>query len=166
MVHPTSHETSRIPWYSGTYYRKATLFSLTRLSLSMAGLSRPLQLTDDLMTSRRFGRTVIIRPMTPNPQRLPAYARIRFRLFPVRSPLLRESQLMSFPAGNEMFHFPAFPTSPDTMTLKHLGCFWLPHSDIPGSKLARSSPRLFAARYVLRRLLLPRHSPCALHTFS
>ena len=30
----------------------------------------------------------------------------RFRLFPVRSPLLRESRLISFPLGTEMFHFP------------------------------------------------------------
>ncbi len=30
-----------------------------------------------------------------------------FRLFPVRSPLLWESLLFSFPAGTEMFHFPA-----------------------------------------------------------
>ena len=29
-------------------------------------------------------------------------------LFPVRSPLLRESQLISFPKGTEMFHFPSF----------------------------------------------------------
>ncbi len=28
------------------------------------------------------------------------------RLLPVRSPLLGESQLMSFPKGTEMFHFP------------------------------------------------------------
>ncbi len=32
----------------------------------------------------------------------------RFRLFPFRSPLLRESQLISFPKGTEMFHFPSF----------------------------------------------------------
>ena len=30
-----------------------------------------------------------------------------FGLFPVRSPLLRESRLISFPAGTEMFQFPA-----------------------------------------------------------
>ena len=30
----------------------------------------------------------------------------RFRLFPLRSPLLRESRLISFPSGTEMFHFP------------------------------------------------------------
>ena len=33
---------------------------------------------------------------------------LRFRLFPFRSPLLWESRLISFPAGTEMFHFPAF----------------------------------------------------------
>ena len=32
----------------------------------------------------------------------------RFGLFPVRSPLLRESRLISFPQGTEMFHFPWF----------------------------------------------------------
>ena len=30
----------------------------------------------------------------------------RFGLFPLRSPLLRESRLISFPSGTEMFHFP------------------------------------------------------------
>ena len=32
-----------------------------------------------------------------------------FGLFRFRSPLLTESRLLSLPAGNEMFHFPAFP---------------------------------------------------------
>jgi hypothetical protein len=30
----------------------------------------------------------------------------QFRLVPVRSPLLRESRLLSFPPGTEMFQFP------------------------------------------------------------
>ncbi len=38
----------------------------------------------------------------------------------------------------------------------------LPHSDIRGSTIARISPRLFAACYVLHRLLVPRHPPNAL----
>ena len=38
----------------------------------------------------------------------------------------------------------------------------LPHSEIPGSMLICSSPRLIAACHVFRRLLMPRHSPCAL----
>src|SRR3990167_4139507 len=32
----------------------------------------------------------------------------RYRLFPFRSPLLGKSRLISFPAGTEMFQFPAF----------------------------------------------------------
>ena len=32
----------------------------------------------------------------------------RFGLFPLRSPLLRESRLISFPSGTEMFQFPEF----------------------------------------------------------
>ena len=38
----------------------------------------------------------------------------------------------------------------------------LPHSDIPGSMRICHSPELFAACHVLHRLLVPRHSPCAL----
>ena len=37
-----------------------------------------------------------------------------------------------------------------------------PHSEIPGSKLICSSPRLIAACHVLLRLLMPRHSLYAL----
>jgi hypothetical protein len=38
----------------------------------------------------------------------------------------------------------------------------LPHSEIHGSTIARISPWLFAACYVLHRLLVPRHPPNAL----
>src|SRR5438034_4144717 len=38
----------------------------------------------------------------------------------------------------------------------------LPHSEILGSQLVCSSPRLIAAYHVLRRLPVPRHPPCAL----
>ena len=37
-----------------------------------------------------------------------------------------------------------------------------PHSEISGSMLICSSPKLIAACHVLHRLLMPRHSPCAL----
>ena len=74
----------------------AALFSVsgTRLSLALAGLSRPLPL--------------------PTPRsRMPALQprmneSMRFGLIPVRSPLLGESRLISFPSGTEMFHFPEF----------------------------------------------------------
>jgi hypothetical protein len=42
----------------------------------------------------------------------------------------------------------------------------LPHSEIHGSKLIRSSPRLFAAYHVLHRLCMPRHPPNALTTLN
>ena len=35
-----------------------------------------------------------------------------FRLFPLRSPLLRESHLLSLPKGTEMVQFPSFATMP------------------------------------------------------
>ena len=41
-----------------------------------------------------------------------------------------------------------------------------PHSDIYGSMDICSSPQLFAAYHVLRRLLVPRHSPYALSSLT
>jgi hypothetical protein len=40
----------------------------------------------------------------------------------------------------------------------------LPHSEIPGSTIARISPGLFAACHVLHRLSVPRHPPDALNS--
>ena len=48
-------------------------------------------------------------PATPRQQRLHAVTLPRFRLSPVRSPLLRGSRLLSLPPGTEMFQFPGFP---------------------------------------------------------
>ena len=42
----------------------------------------------------------------------------------------------------------------------------LPHSDICGSQVARTSPQLFAACHVLHRLSAPRHPPNALETLD
>ena len=48
-------------------------------------------------------------PTTPYWQRYQALPPVRFRLFPFRSPLLRESLLLSFPRVTEMFQFTRFP---------------------------------------------------------
>jgi hypothetical protein len=48
-------------------------------------------------------------PATPNRQRHRASAPVGFGLIPFRSPLLRESLLLSLPRGNQMFQFPRFP---------------------------------------------------------
>ena len=42
----------------------------------------------------------------------------------------------------------------------------LPHSEIPGSKVVCTSPRLFAAYHVFHRLHVPRHPPYALSSFT
>jgi hypothetical protein len=50
---------------------------------------------------------------------------VRFGLFPFRSPLLRESLLLSLPRGTEMFQFPRFPLSVlcvQTGVTPHDGC--------------------------------------------
>lgn len=51
-------------------------------------------------------------PATPNTQRTGAYTCTRFRLFPLRSPLLRESLLLSFPGVTKMFQFAPFASPP------------------------------------------------------
>ena len=63
-----------------------------------------------------------------------------------------------------MFQFRAFPPygyliHPTVLEYCSSG---FPHSEISGSSLICSSPKLFAACRVLHRLLMPRHSPCAL----
>jgi hypothetical protein len=68
-------------------------------------------------------------PTTPFRQRHQALTPARFSLFPFRSPLLRESRLLSFPQGTEMFQFPWFPLTSlyiqDGVT-PHYGCWVSP----------------------------------------
>ena len=104
-------------------------------------------------------------PTTPNAQRLLAMTRVRFGLFPFRSPLLRESRLLSFPVGTEMFHFPTFPPPALCVhagAMGHYAHSGFPIRRSPDRSLVADSPGLIAGSYVLLRLLVPRHSPCAL----
>ena len=63
-----------------------------------------------------------------------------------------------------MFQFRRFPAYAyliqRTLTVYCTAGF--PHSEISGSKPMCGSPKLIAACHVLLRLLMPRHSPCAL----
>ncbi len=64
-------------------------------------------------------------PTTPIWQRHQAVPPDRFGLFPFRSPLLRESQLLSFPRVTEMFQFTRFPPLAlcvQTRVTPHDGC--------------------------------------------
>ena len=64
-------------------------------------------------------------PTTPSWQRHQALTPARFGLIPFRSPLLRESLLLSSPRGTEMFQFPRFPLPAlciQTGVTPHDGC--------------------------------------------
>jgi hypothetical protein len=147
--------------------RKIGRHSRTRLSRSMAGLSRPVPLCSDLVTCAPIARSKFDAPATPSQLTLARITLRRFWLFRVRSPLLAESRLMSFPAGTEMFQFPACP-SPELWYSFRDGQLWAgrvaPFRDLriiaccqlPGAY--RRLPRLSSA-------LVPRHPPCALREF-
>ena len=81
----------------------------------------------------------------------------RFGLLRVRSPLLAQSFLLSFPPGTKMFQFPGFALGLEPSAGIASGGF--PHSDIRGSQGICPSPRLFAAYHVLHRLREPQASP-------
>ena len=105
-------------------------------------------------------------PTTPHVQRLLAITHIRFGLFRVRSPLLTESRLFSFPVGTEMFHFPTFPPAALCVQAEvaghDSGIFRVSLFGDPRISLVTSSPGLIAGSYVLLRLLVPRYPPYAL----
>ena len=79
-----------------------------------------------------------------------------------RSVLSPRPVLMSVPPATEMFQFAGFASSSYEFRRGYPLPGGLPHSDIPGSPIARISPGLFAACHVLRRLSVPRHPPDAL----
>ena len=117
------------------------------------------QLTEWLVTCRPCGQTG---PTTP-PCKHDGLGYLR-----VRSPLLAESLLFSFPPGTEMVHFPGLSSPPYGFRWRYSGISLsgLPHSEILGSKPVCGSPKLFAAYHVLHRLLAPRHSPYALSSLT
>ena len=67
-----------------------------------------------------------------------------------------------------MFQFRRFPSYTYFVQCRMTGYCpaGLPHSEICGSKDICSSPQLIAACHVLLRLLMPRHSPCALFSLT
>ena len=144
VVHPSSHRVSRVRRYSGS---SLSVFSFTYGTLTLCGrLSHTVQLdTSDLDAS-------------PNPEDL------RPSVWPPPRSLATTSGI-----SVDVFSSPYLDVSVQAVPFLHLfdsvqdtlaGGF--PHSDISGSLLICSSPKLFAACHVLHRLLMPRHSPCAL----
>ena len=80
-------------------YRALTVFGRT---------FQLVQLTCDLVTVWH-AHTCLSAPTTPTAQRRGPITHNRFWLFPFRSPLLRESRLISIPRVTEMFQFSRCP---------------------------------------------------------
>jgi hypothetical protein len=89
----------------------------------------------------------------------------------LRSPLLTESRLISFPPGTEMFQFPGFAlpalciqtgVAPSGYPVAP-GC---PIRTSPDQSLFGGSPELIAACRVLHRLCTPRHPPYTLNSLT
>ena len=59
-------------------------------------------------------------------------------LIPVRSPLLGEYQLISFPTGTEMFHFPAFASQTYVFSLGYSKRVGFPIRRSPGQRVLTS----------------------------
>src|SRR5437763_16628895 len=130
-----SSRVSRARPYSGAG-REAAPLPRTGLSPTVVGHSGPVPLRGGLVT-----------PMCPVLQPRPDESG-RFGLVPFRSPLLRESLLLSSPGGTEMFQFPPFAA-------RHL---WIQCRLIRGPRDQSSfdsSPGLIAVFHALRRLLAP-----------
>jgi hypothetical protein len=108
------------------------------LSPSTAGRSRPFRF--QLRGSSRALQHHI-------PQRFPS--RVQFGLFPFRSPLIRESQLISSPPPTWMLPFGGFPLPYGSSPGITRG--GKSHSEISGSKAACAYPELIAACHVLRQ---------------
>ena len=132
MVPPSSGRISRVPPYSST---AGHFLRPTGLSPALAGLSIPLR--------------SISMPRNPS------------GLLPFRSPLLRESRLISFPPGTEMFQFPGLASAGLCIRPGDTRMRGFPHSEPPRSMTLCVSRGTFGAWPVLRRRLMPRHPPRA-----
>ena len=73
------------------------------------------RLEDKLVTSSRRYRTAQ-RSHDPDAARPVGLTQHRFRLTPVRSPLLGGSRLLSLPRGTKMFQFPRLPPARERVT--------------------------------------------------
>ena len=114
VVHPSSHRVSRVRRYSG--------YSLSVFSFVYGTLT----LCDRLSHAVRLDGRILMQVRTPGNNVS------WFGLLRVRSPLLAESRLMSFPAPTEMFQFRAFPAYDYLIhrTLTRYCRAGFPHSEI------------------------------------
>ena len=102
-------------------------------------VSNPVRLTHGFITGGRRVGTGTAAPTTPMPQPPTGITRHRFSHHPLS---LATTHGVSFPAGTEMFHFPAYPPH-KTLRCRPTTAGGLPHSDTLGSKPCRRLPEAY-----------------------
>ncbi len=130
MVHPDSHRISRVLWYSGT--------SCVAVQFRLPDFHRLWSVIPDwfdyLITNHMLEALqphMTSHMVWPLPRSLAATRSI--------------SNLISLPSGTEMFHFPELALT--CLCIQHevtrVYLVGLPHSEIPGSKLACQLPEAY-----------------------
>ena len=145
MVPPDSHRISRVPRYSGYCYASDGFVygAIARYGM----LFQTFPLTIFLAISQSYN------PNNAGTSLVWALPRSLATTWGI-------IRLFSLPTGTKMFQFPAFAHY--IRSVSNLQLDGLSHSEILGSKVICTSPRLFAAYHVLHRLQEPRHPPYAL----
>ena len=151
MVPPASHRVSRVPWYSGYcclssdfVYRTFTVFGL---------------LSQNNSTILPQWRNAVLNPKELGPLVWPFSISLAATLeieFSFSSCCYLDVSVHSVPLRTLCIH----------VRILELFSSGFPHSDICGLTDVCSSPQLFAAYHVFRRLLVPRHSPYALYCLT
>ena len=124
-------------------------------SLAPTGLSPPAAALSNAFGSARFPSCWSYNPTLPQKTGW-------FGLFPPRSPLLRESRLISLRRATEMFQFAHCPSScllhsaGDIQTSLWMGC---PIRNLRARRSHAAPPERFAGLRVLHRPSAPRHPP-------
>ncbi len=141
------------------------MFSPTGFSPSTTDHPKPLRLTHSFLTAAQTGRSEKMNPTTPRTQPLPGITRPRFSHPPLSLATTHGITIcFLFLRVLRCFTSPRSPPlaiySPAGDTTSLVPGFPIRTSSDPRS--VDSSPRLIAASYVLHRLPVPRHPPCAL----
>ena len=153
MVPPASHKVSRVSWYSG--YRPV-FPPFAYGTFTLCGLGFPAAHSARLPESLCLSATPKDRSLSvwPLPHSLATTNGISVDFY---------SWGYLDVSVPPVYLHAAMYSLHDTWAFTPCG---FPHSDIHGSKAICALPWLFAAYRVLRRLLVPRHSPCTLFSLT
>ena len=150
MVPPASHKVSRVSWYSGSCQ------PLINFAYGIFTLSDQISQNCSAIDSSTL--------CSPQPRG----ARTTVWALSISLAATLEIEVSFFSSGYLDVSVPPVPfhTLWIGVWILEVCSSGFPHSEISGSKDICSSPKLIAACHVLLRLLMPRHSPCALYSLT